>query len=832
MANDSFIACILEQVEAQQLSKRAATSFIDRYKRTKKQFEDAGNLEGAAKAAENEVQRYKIFKEKSERNLVKSIQRAQNDIKLIQDNNLDAVDFTQQKIQQIANRERDVEKSLHAVISPENAEAFDVGFLGLKREDPKAIEEGLRYASTPPEIADKLQISERGKSLGKDFRKLYQTQWEWLNSAGAVMGRIPNYTPVVHSDQAIAKMGKTIPERVTKLKAAATEAFDWSTMHNKETGTTFKSFEEFKPVLERWVKQKVYAPVEGGGKGLSASADLKNSEARWVKYKSFDHFLTYNNIVGGGDDLAGMVLADIKSAAREIALMDVAAPKQNSYFNALLEHSKKQMLERDGKINKLKINRLEGNITYIQKSFNATDPDGMLTNIVENVNNYHRGRLLPGAFVSSLTDPLYVRLAARHRDVPFLSAMKHYFDAFILKSPHYKELSRELEITSNSYMESAALAARYASESNKTRGLSAAYARLTMRASLLEASTKGHDYGIRAASANRFAWMMEKDLSFSQMEEAFPGMAEHLERFGMDERLWDFAKTHAKPIEVGGNPYIIPGHFKQLQLSGKDLIDAHAVANALTDFMTNFRNVGLNEGNTRASAFWSGSVAKGRGGAGSPERLALSSLGVFKSYPSNVYFEHLKPLVSDLSQLRPGGDSRARMRGLQDFGELVVLGSLAGAAVYQAKHVLKGRSMQDWDDWRLYKAGFLQMGALGLYGDFLFGGTSRFDRQPFQEMAGPTAGMVSDLLNLGIEPFKDKPKMRKKMARFVHQYGTRAIPLTNLWYTALPMQRFAYDHLERLINPQYDQDQRNTASRLKKQNQRWLWKPANFTPGN
>jgi hypothetical protein len=82
------------------------------------------------------------------------------------------------------------------------------------------------------------------------------------------------------------------------------------------------------------------------------------------------------------------------------------------------------------------------------------------------------------------------------------------------------------------------------------------------------------------------------------------------------------------------------------------------------------------------------------------------------------------------------------------MGALVAGLGAAGYMAMVAKDTLKGYwPPRNPADPKVMLAAFQQGGALGIYGDYLFGQSSRFGNSALETVAGPTIGTASDIVN-------------------------------------------------------------------------------------
>jgi len=144
----------------------------------------------------------------------------------------------------------------------------------------------------------------------------------------------------------------------------------------------------------------------------------------------------------------------------------------------------------------------------------------------------------------------------------------------------------------------------------------------------------------------------------------------------------------------------------------------------------------------------------------------------------------------------------------------ILMTTFLGMGVYQLKEMLKGRKPRQLDQ-KLFMAGLLQGGGLGIYGDFLFGEANRFGGGTLGTIAGPglgTAGQIVDLLQKarGVVAGSEAD-VRGETLRLVKQN----LPFANLFYTRAALDYLLWYRLQESINPGY---LRRMERRLKSQN--------------
>ncbi len=203
--------------------------------------------------------------------------------------------------------------------------------------------------------------------------------------------------------------------------------------------------------------------------------------------------------------------------------------------------------------------------------------------------------------------------------------------------------------------------------------------------------------------------------------------------------------------------------------------------------------------------------------------IARSTLQ-FKSFPWAM-FQRGMDLVANADT--PGG--KAAMTAY-----LITSTTLAGAMVIQTREMLAGkdpRKSMDKDWYKFWGQAFLQGGALGIYGDFLYGvNQTRYGSGPLETIAGPTFG---PLLELGIvnplHAISDRVQGKDThLAAKTVQSLKGFVPGGNIWYTKAAMDHLVWQKVMESLSPGYLANVRQRT--LKDYNQDWWWQPGATSP--
>lgn len=147
-----------------------------------------------------------------------------------------------------------------------------------------------------------------------------------------------------------------------------------------------------------------------------------------------------------------------------------------------------------------------------------------------------------------------------------------------------------------------------------------------------------------------------------------------------------------------------------------------------------------------------------------------------------------------------GGGGYGRI-GTSEIGGLALLmvGGLAfGYMAMTAKDVLRGRRPRPLDNPKTWAAAMAQGGAMGIYGDFLFGESNRFGGGFLETLGGPTVGKASDVFRLWNELKSGDAK-----AASTFKFAVQNTPYANLFYTRTALDYLFLYEIQEAMNPGY-----------------------------
>lgn len=206
--------------------------------------------------------------------------------------------------------------------------------------------------------------------------------------------------------------------------------------------------------------------------------------------------------------------------------------------------------------------------------------------------------------------------------------------------------------------------------------------------------------------------------------------------------------------------------------------------------------------------------------------------------PGEIWRSFLQFKAFPMAQFQRGMDAVANQGGPMSkaiMGSyLIASTTLAGAMIMTVRDILSGRDPLAANDqnWMAYWAkAFFQGGALGIYGDLIYGsGQGRYGSGPLETFAGPTIG---PLLEMGIsQPVqaiqaKATGKDTHMAARMIGA-AKGFVPGDNIWFTKGALDHFVWQRVMEMISPGYLAMIRQ--KQMRDYNQDDWWRPGESFP--
>jgi hypothetical protein len=147
----------------------------------------------------------------------------------------------------------------------------------------------------------------------------------------------------------------------------------------------------------------------------------------------------------------------------------------------------------------------------------------------------------------------------------------------------------------------------------------------------------------------------------------------------------------------------------------------------------------------------------------------------------------------------------AKLEQTAHIGTMLAGLTMAGYAAMTMKDMAKGYwPPRDPTDPKTWAAAFVQGGAMGIYGDYLFSQVNRFGSGPLETAVGPAAGTASDFVKLVLKA-RDaglSADEKVKAADWLN-FATQNTPLVNLFYVKPTLDYLFLNSMREAATPGY-----------------------------
>lgn len=552
------------------------------------------------------------------------------------------------------------------------------------------------------------------------------------------------------------------------------------------------------------------APDAAGGQGRSLAN--RRADHRFLSFRSADDWLAYQARFGSSDPFSTM-MGHIDGMARDIGAMRALGPNPNTSIRFIQTMLKREAREH-GDENAIKAADrsayfLESLYGQYAGSYNAP-VDGRIGGWFATLRQLLVSAQLGGAAISALGDVSFQRLTARFIGLPDAKIVGRVASLLSPGNEVDRKLAVRMGLIAEDWAHHASAQARYTGEA-VTGEIASRLSDFVLRASGLSPWTQ----------AGRWAFGMEflgaiADHAGMEFKALNPALQKTFQRYGIGEEAWDIIRA-TELVEHRGASFFIPENIAAR--GGKDLTPA--VAEDLTT-----RVLAMVQSETEfavpSSSLTGAALFKDRTRAGSlPGEIIRSGL-MYKNFGLTMMHLHLRRLAE-----QQGAFNRAA------YGARLVIGAtLMGALAVQLKDIAKGRDPRRMDNAAFWGAAMLQGGGLGIFGDFLTSAESRVGGGLAATIAGPVAGLATDVTNLTVGNLMDAAAGRDPhIGRDVVKFAQRYTPGSSLWYARLSAERLIFDQLRLLLDPDARVQMRAQQRRARREyGQEFFWQPGDALP--
>lgn len=697
-------------------------------------------------------------------------------------------------------------------------EALGSDFLGIFQDRQKLVNliRELRGESTGDALAAK---------GAKSFHDAAEEARRTFNEAGGDIGKLDDWgMPQHHSQEKVAAAGKDVWMNTILPMLDRKRYVD-------DLGVPFTDTQMHDFLGHAWdtIATNGHANIEPGGfRGAGAKAN-RHAEHRQIHFKDAQSVIDYWNAFG--DKTAFEILhGHIDRMARDIAFIEHFGPNPDSTYRTLRDAGLKAAAISEP----TKTIEFEGRAVKLDNLYNyvagRTKPSAnkTLSGIADGIAHLNAAGKLGGAMWASLYGDKATMEAVSHlNDLPLVQRWRTELSLLNPANTADRKLIQRQGLMLDSVRSGLQRFYEGLGGSSITGRIANAVLRITGMNAINDIRTASFGLSLMDAIGNE----IKKGVQFDALPDSD---IRTLRNYGITRADWDTWKL-AKLDDMGhGNDSVLtPEGISRIPddaLKAAGVIgqaDGQAAArtarrNAIVKLLgavnTESEFAIVKPGWHERAAFYSDlqrGTIKGE--------IARSVLQ-FKSFPW-AYLQRGMDLVAN--QETPS--SKAAM-----VAYLVASTTLAGALIIQTREMLSGkdpRKMFDEDWYKFWGAAFLQGGALGIYGDFLYSvNQTRYGTGPLEALAGPTLG---PLLEMGVvQPLTAvKQKMEGRDAHYlakVVQDIKGFVPGGNIWYTKAALDHMIWQNVMESLSPGYLASIR--AKTQREYGQQWWWAPGELSP--
>jgi len=671
------------------------------------------------------------------------------------------------------------------------------------------------------DLLRELKGEDTGNPLAKKGAEAYRTVAEearqQFNSLGGTVGKLDDWGfPQHHSQNLVANSGsKQWIEAILPLldRQRYTDA----------AGLPMSDADMREFLGKAWLNIATdgMASVEPGQFSGTGKRANRHAEHRQIHFKDADSVIKYWEQFGERSAFE-ILHGHLSVMARDIGFIEKFGPNPEITYRTLRDTAARQEAvsdpKRTGAVQK-QVNRLDNLWNY---AAGKTKPsaNASFSGVADAVANLNVAGKLGGAAIASFFGDKPVMEAVSHlNDLPVL---QRWTTELSLLNPANKA-DRNLLQQQGLMLDSVRSGLYRFYEGLGKSGTTGKLSNAVMRLTGMQAINDIRKGAFGASLMNAFGNQIDAKTPFRKLPDTDIRALNHL---GIEEADWNVWRL-AELDTVGGNKTMLTpesiARIPDAKLLAKGLTPAdrqNAIIKLLGAINTESEFAIVMPGWNERAQFYGGSQR------GTVSGEITRSILQFKSFPW-AYFQRGMDLVAN--QDRPV--SKAAMTAY-----LVASTAIAGAMIMQTREVLTGKDPRKmFDDpknaAKFWGAAFLQGGALGIYGDFLYGiNQTRYGSGPLEAMAGPTLG---PLLELGIvQPMNAAKnsidgKETHLMAQTL-QDMKGFVPGGNMWYTKAALDHMIWQNVFESLSPGYLGSMRRRT--MKDYQQEWWWEPGELTP--
>lgn len=645
-------------------------------------------------------------------------------------------------------------------------------------------------------------ISEQGEAIARIMQKYQDVSRIDANRAGAYIRNLPGYVVrQSHDPYKLERAGyqqwrdeilPLLDERTFEANSDR-DAFLLAAYNGLVSGVHLKA-----------------TPDEPSGFKGPRNLAKKVSAERVLHFKDGLAWNQYNRVYGSGS-LREAYLGGLDQAGNSTGLMRRLGTNPESNWDAALDQLQRDLLKDPAQLRAFN----EARNGWLKTRFAEIDGTAKIAvnqqaaRVASNVRAVQSMAKLGGALISSLTDLPVAASELRYQGQSMLGSMGGLIQGLLQgrKSAEQREILSSVGVFFDNVRGD--VVSRFSADDTLGGKMSRAQ-QLFFKANGLQWWTDT----MRSSAA----LMMSHNLAYNR-NRAWGSVSTDLRRtmelFGIDSGRWDLLRSTPAKL-ADGRDYMttqgidgIPDADLRayLKTQGRTVNDAavselrEELRGQLRSYITDRASYAVIEPDARTRAIMRRGTQPGTF-AGE----LLRFVGQFKAFPIAILQKTVgrelygRGYTPSRFGARAGADLIQALRNGNGeklgFAQLMLWATLFGYGAMATKDLLKGREPRSPGDTKTWVAAMLQGGAMGIYGDFLFGENNRFGGGVIGSLAGPTAGSVEGAVDLW---FRLRDGDDTAAATF--RYALSHTPFANLFYTRAAMDYLFLYSVQEALNP-------------------------------
>ncbi len=674
-----------------------------------------------------------------------------------------------------------IESRAGAIYNRVNADMFEVKeglrtkWLGLS-QDTELADDVIRYLKDGA-VKNNKRLSEI-KEIADQWTKGAEKLKALRNRAGARIGKLEDWIlPQSHDARKIQKAG--LKEWSGKIR----DKLDKERIES-EQGLPLED------VLETAYKNITTRNVDAG-QGMGGAVVAKRGEShRVLHFKTGDDMINYKNEFGNPDTFSTMD-SHVRQQANEIASLQIFGSNPDAMFEKI-----KQIARADGlgSIQEGHLNRAWA------LSTGQADGDDIITQMDSAfalVGGTHRAvsvaSKLGSATITALGDLSNMIIGSKYRGIGTIKMLGKGLDTLIQEATTIGKVGKNIELANRIGVVSEFASASLANSRYAEVGAGAAQkaAEVVIRGSGLGSYTNSMRTAVGLEFSANFAENFGNKLDDTPFVKMF-------EEYGITAKEWDIIRK-TQPHETKGAKFLDVNKIYEVD---EEL--GYRMNELITNEMDAF--VIMPTDRTRIWTTWGAKKGTVMG-------EAARNMMLFRSFPIAITMMHMKRL----GQI----DSTA---GKVAYGSAILgVNTIMGGITLFAYDIVTGKTPRDPKRPEMVYESLMKTGALGIYGDLLFGdGQDRYGHNYMSTFVGVPAGTLEDLAKTAYRTVTDPTNP----TTWANNYNTakQYIPGQNLWYTRAVMEATIGEFFGKLIDPKYNRKQHRRQKYMRQRGQEFLLK--------